>query len=540
MAQTAQHLLGQLVDGRFPLRKLLGVSENSAVFLTDLPSERPSEPPPEAAIKLIPEQPDTAERQLERWKAAAGLSHPGLLRILHFGRSAVDGSACLFVVMELASENLGELLAQRALTPEEVCGMMAPVLATLDFLHEKGWVHGGIKPSNILARRDVIKLSPDRMVPAGESSRSWPLASPYAAPEAALFPASDVWSLGISLYETLTQYLPNHDSNGHYVLPQLPSPFGEVIRGALVEDMTARMTLDAVRAALDPAYLPKPTPVAHPTPEALVDAVAAARPAPRAAAAAQAFSGGAMSRLSPAASPAIDPLSVPASSASPGLERPKAPSHVPVSSLPNVNVTIAAPRRAPGARASTGSFKYFLVGAAATLVLAALIAPRMLRNTKDSSSPSRATRPGPASAAPAAPAKTAAAPSNASPSATRTSPALDTSSTPAPAAKPPATRTPSAAEPSSETVAVVHRVVPQVSAKARGTIRGTVRINVRVQLSPDGSVSSAALDAPPSSRFFANLALEAARDWRFAPTSQSSAVLRFDFTNSASNAYLVP
>jgi TonB family protein len=63
---------------------------------------------------------------------------------------------------------------------------------------------------------------------------------------------------------------------------------------------------------------------------------------------------------------------------------------------------------------------------------------------------------------------------------------------------------------------------------------------VRVQLSPDGSVSSAALDAPPSSRFFANLALEAARDWRFAPTSQSSAVLRFDFTNSASNAYLVP
>src|SRR4030095_11699771 len=214
MPQTAQHLLGQLVDGRFPLRRLLGTTQNSAVFLTDLPNERPSEPATEAAIKLIPEDPDTAGQKVGRWKTAAALSHPGLLRILHFGRSAVDGSPCLFVVMELASENLGELLPRRALTPEEASGMMSPVLATLDFLHEKGLVHGGVKPSNILAKRDAIKLSPDRILPAGESPTSWPLAAPYSPPESLLFPASDVWSLGISLYETLTQYLPNHDSSG--------------------------------------------------------------------------------------------------------------------------------------------------------------------------------------------------------------------------------------------------------------------------------------------------------------------------------------
>jgi len=113
-------------------------------------------------------------------------------------------------------------------------------------------------------------------------------------------------------------------------------------------------------------------------------------------------------------------------------------------------------------------------------------------------------------------------------------PGNDPSSTPAAAPKP------AAAEPGSGTVEVVHRVVPEVSAKARSTIRGTVRINVRVQVSPDGSVSSAALDSPASSQFFANIALKAARDWRFRPTSESSALLRFDFTNSASNAYLVP
>jgi len=562
MPQTAQHLLGQLVDGRFPLRKLLGVSQNSAVFLTDLPNERPSEPAPEAAIKLIPEEPDTGEQQLERWKTAAALSHPGLLRILHFGRSAVDGSPCLFVVMELASENLGELLPQRALTPEEASGMMAPVLATLDFLHEKGLVHGGVKPSNILAKRNVIKLSPDRILPAGESSTSWPLAAPYAAPESVLFPASDVWSLGISLYETLTQYLPNHDSNGHYVLPQLPSPFAEAIRGALVPDPTERITLDAIRAALVPSYAPKAKPVATPTPEALIEAVSApvapkpesvAAQPPLAAAAQASAAGASTTRAARAASPAVDPLSVPLSPVSPQVERPKAPSHIPVSSLPNVNVTIAAPRRVPNPRTSNGSLKYFIIGAAGTLVLAALIVPRMLRNTPDSSRPSSPATPArsssnsvppPATTAPVVSEKTAVAPPKPAatrPGASESGAAKDTSglaSKPAPA--PNASAASPAPSANSGAVEVVHQAIPEVSAKARSTIRGTVRINVRVKVSSDGSVSSAELDSPASSQFFANIALKAAHDWRFAPSGASSALLRFDFTNSGSHAYLVP
>src|SRR5215470_10159322 len=161
MATTAQHLLGHLVDDRFPLRRLLGVSSSSAVFLTDLPNLRPSEPAPEAALKLIPEDPESSQHQLERWRVAATLSHSGLLRIHSFGRCSVDGAPCLYIVTELASENLGELLPQRSLSPEEASAMLPSVLATLDFLHEKGLVHGGIKPSNILAVRDNIKLSPD-------------------------------------------------------------------------------------------------------------------------------------------------------------------------------------------------------------------------------------------------------------------------------------------------------------------------------------------------------------------------------------------
>jgi TonB family protein len=554
-----------MVDGRFPLRRLLGVSQNSAVFLTDLPNQRPSEAAPEAAIKLIAEDPETSERQLQLWKAAAALSHAGLLRILHFGRSAVDGSPCLFVVLELASENLGELLTHRALTPEEAAGMMAPVLATLDFLHEKGLVHGAIRPSNILAVRDAIKLSPDRIVRAGEPASSWPLAAPYAPPESLVSPASDVWSLGISLYETLTQYLPNHDSNGNYVLPQLPSPFAEVIRGALVPDPAERIPLDDIRAALDPSYVPKakPKPAAVPAPEDLVAAVTtpvnaepevAASETARAAAAAQASAGAAASRAVREA-PGADPLAVPLSPVSPSVERRKASSHIPVSSLPNVNVTIAAPRRAPERQGSGGSIKYFIIGAASTLALAALIVPKMLRttgNTSASPTPAAtATRSSsssapPVAAAPAVPDGTEPVPSKPSDFETArgrrapSKPPSSPSSTPAPLSKPPAAP-PRSIEPGNPgALEVVHQVIPDVSSQARSTIRGTVRINVRVRLNPNGTVASADLNSPASSQFFANIALNAAREWQFAPTTNSSAILRFDFTNSGSKAYMVP
>jgi TonB family protein len=348
----------------------------------------------------------------------------------------------------------------------------------------------------------------------------------------------------------LTQYLPNHDSSGHYVLPQLPSPFSEVIHGALVPDPTERISLDEIRAALDPAFVPKP----KPAPVAKQEPIAAqaarfepqpetvAVPEPPLAAAAQ-----------PAPLPTVDPLSVPLSPVSPNAAVAKAPSHIPVSSLPNVNVTIAAPRRVAGPRTSSGSLKYFIIGAAGTLVLAALIVPRLMRNSADSSAPS-ATAAKPGSTGSAAPvANTPATAEKTAPATSRTAPSVKPSvTTPAPAksgasseaktsapSNAPAAASRSAATSSSGTPAVVHQAIPGVSQKARSTIRGTVRINVRVQLNPDGSVSSAALDSPAGSQFFANLALKAARDWRFAPSAISSALLRFDFTNTDSTAYVV-
>src|SRR5882762_633152 len=259
MPDTTQHLLGQLADGRFPLRKLLGVSPNSAVFLTSL-EPRDSEPAADAAIKLIPEDPANSDVQLERWCGAAALSHPGLLKILHYGRCIIDGSPCLYIVTERADEDLGQLLPQRALSSDEARGMLAPVLAALDYLHEKGFVHAGLKPSNIHAVGDNVKLSSDRILAAGESSSAWPLAAPFAAPESVQFPASDIWSLGFTLCETLSQTLPVQSAPGKFSLPALPAPFSEIVPVAIVEDATLRIGLDSVRSQIDPTFVPKRKP----------------------------------------------------------------------------------------------------------------------------------------------------------------------------------------------------------------------------------------------------------------------------------------
>jgi len=87
---------------------------------------------------------------------------------------------------------------------------------------------------------------------------------------------------------------------------------------------------------------------------------------------------------------------------------------------------------------------------------------------------------------------------------------------------------------------VIHQVLPKVSDKARSTIHGTVRINVRVSVNPDGSVASADLDSAASSQFFGKLALDAARQWKFAPSSGPSTLIHFDFTNSSTTAAVAP
>jgi serine/threonine protein kinase len=171
---------GQTVNGTFLLRQYLGGSAHSAVFLT----ERRGREPQRAVIKVIPADPATAGVQLSRWEATAKLSHPHLLRLFESGSCQLDRVVLLYVVMEYAEDNLAQILPHRALTPAEVRDLLEPALDALTFIHEKGLVHSRLKPSNVLAAQDQLKLSSDSLLRTGDTAGLAP-PSAYDAPEVA-------------------------------------------------------------------------------------------------------------------------------------------------------------------------------------------------------------------------------------------------------------------------------------------------------------------------------------------------------------------
>jgi TonB family protein len=83
--------------------------------------------------------------------------------------------------------------------------------------------------------------------------------------------------------------------------------------------------------------------------------------------------------------------------------------------------------------------------------------------------------------------------------------------------------------------------MPRVSASARATIEGKIKVGVRLKVDPSGKVSEAKLASPGPSKYFARLALEAARDWKFAAAQvQGQAVasewrLQFGFRRSGTD-----
>jgi TonB family protein len=256
---------GRTVDSKFPLRRWLGGSDHSAVFLTDLGGSQ------KAVIKLIAASLN-ADRQLSRWAIAAKLSHPHLIRLFEMGRCRFDGTPLLYLVMEYAEEDLSQIIPQRPLTPSEVGDMLPPVLDTLSYLHSKGLVHSRIRPSNILAVSDQLKLSSDGVSSRGESDEKPATLSIYDAPEVAsgeIFPAIDVWSIGVTLVVALTQHPPaigakEQNEQKDPVVPEtIPEPFLSIARESLHRQVKRRCSIADIKAWRPPQQ-PSPAPVAAP------------------------------------------------------------------------------------------------------------------------------------------------------------------------------------------------------------------------------------------------------------------------------------
>jgi TonB family protein len=407
---------GRVVDGKFPLRRWLGGSEHSAVFLTDRQGRQGTE---KAALKLIPADAGDADRQLARWRSAAQLSHPHLIRIFETGRC---GMTLLYAVMEFAEEDLSQILPQRPLTSPEVADLLPPMLEALSYLHEKGFVHGRIRPSNVLAVGDQLKLSSDQVASAADARSRRAQRDVYDAPETAagiVWPASDLWSVGATLVAALQQGTPfsGEGSQGDPAVPKtLPEPFRGIARECLRFDPKRRCSVADIVARLQP----------------------------------------------------------------PGRSVPAEPERPPVPRRPSNRGPIAW-------------------GVAAVALVLGLI----FFFARGKSGPSR-----PASTTQAAPETRPAALPVPAPAA----------STPKPAASAPKRTEP--AKPASPGQ-VVRQVLPEVSPSARNTIRGKIRVVARVNVDASGKVTDAKLTSLGPSRYFANQALRAARQWEFSPPEVS-------------------
>jgi TonB family protein len=256
---------GQTVDGRFPLLEWLGGTVSTSVFLTEL-QERQSQ---KGVLKLISATVGQAKAQIDCWAFTKTLSHPHLMPLLHTGRCRIDNASMLYAVTDYADEVLSDILVERPLTPAETGEMLTPVLDALAYLHKNGLVHGRLKPANIMAVDDQLKISSDRLHVAGEFGNPFPGPSAFDAPElesGTIAPAADLWSLGITLIQSLTQLPPLWDRTkptDPIVPASIPQPFADIARGCLRSDPARRYTLGEVKARLQGAWT-RPGPVAKP------------------------------------------------------------------------------------------------------------------------------------------------------------------------------------------------------------------------------------------------------------------------------------
>jgi TonB family protein len=544
MTEAWRQWQGQVVNGEFELKNYLGGGDRNAVFLTEFRG-RGARP---AAIKLTAADPASVERQLSRWALAQKLSHPHLIRILQTGRCRLDARDLLFVLMEYGEENLAQILPERPLTPEEARQMLEPTLDALAYLHGQGLVHGHLKPANVFAINDQLKLSSDSICRANEDDlASYPgKPSVYDPPEITKgkrSPATDIWALGMTLGEALTQGLPfwMEQDQAEPILPdKLPAPFAEILAGCLRRDPQRRLTIAGIAARLGmgspqaparaaktetpqtPArpVIAKPLPPKPPSqnPPAISYREAMLRryafPAVvvigAVVAAVLAMAGLGLFRHQPAAPPDVTTVK-PAESPEPkepGKPSPKTPSH---KTRPETTRQASVADNRPDVTPET-SRQSSAAGNRPDTTSASQVQSPPVRLISDLPAPARNGSKG--------------SPSNSGPNG---------SSLGSPNNGPA-----SGARDGGIGGDEVQQVLPNVPQSASNTIQGTIRVRVRVRVDASGNVTGADLDSPGPSKYFARLSLEAAQRWKFAPSSQSAGrgfLLHFEFRNSGPRAF---
>lgn len=172
------------------------------------------------AVKVLREQyagdPSFLARFKQEARAAAGLAHQNIVSVYDVGSD--QGNQ--YIVMEyVEGASLKQLILQGAPFPiPRVIGLSMQILAALSFAHQKGLIHRDIKPQNVLVTPDgqvkVTDFGIARAAASGQLTETGTVlgtvyyCSPEQAQGKAVTPASDIYSVGVVLFEMLTGRLP--------------------------------------------------------------------------------------------------------------------------------------------------------------------------------------------------------------------------------------------------------------------------------------------------------------------------------------------
>ena len=286
-----QGLIGRTIGG-YRIVSQIGKGGMATVFKAYQPSlDR------YVALKIMPpyyaEQDDTfLKRFRQEAKAIAALRHPNILVVIDYG----EEEETTYIVMEFVEAGTLTELLGKPIAPTQMSGLVGQVAGALDYAHMEGIVHRDIKPSNILLPKPDWPLLTDfglaKIVGGSQLTQSGTIAGTpaYMSPEQGrgekVDSRSDIYSMGVVLYEMATGVVPFHAETPMAVVvkhiidplpmprsknPDLPEQIERIILKSLAKDPADRyQTAAELGKALDSATASLPTAVAEaaPTPTA--------------------------------------------------------------------------------------------------------------------------------------------------------------------------------------------------------------------------------------------------------------------------------
>jgi eukaryotic-like serine/threonine-protein kinase len=211
---TSDTLIDTVFDGRYRIVRRLGAGGMANVYMAeDEELDRP------VAIKILNDRYANDELFVERFRrearSAAALSHPNIVSI--YDRGEAEGT--YYIAMEVIDgASLKELIRQNGrLRPAQAIAYTRQILSALRFAHKNGIVHRDIKPHNILIGAEerlkvtdfgIARAGASQMTEAGSIMGTAHYLSPEQARGAQVTAASDLYSVGVVLYEMLTGDVP--------------------------------------------------------------------------------------------------------------------------------------------------------------------------------------------------------------------------------------------------------------------------------------------------------------------------------------------